>query len=30
MTESGHVFVLGEPSHDRDGSCICVLGGMKP
>ena len=31
MTESGHVFVgQGVPSHDREWSCICVLGGTKP
>ena len=31
MTESGHVFVCYEvSSHDREWSCICVLGGIKP
>ena len=30
LTESGYVFVCyGVPSHDREWSCICVLGGTK-
>ena len=30
MTESGHVFVLGVSSHDKEWSYICALGGIKP
>ena len=31
MTESGHAFVCeGVSSHDREGLCICVLGGTMP
>ena len=31
MTESGHAFVCYRvSSHDREWSCICVLGGIKP
>ena len=31
MIESGHVCVCyGVPIHDREWSCICVLGGTNP